>query len=1014
MKIDASEQIEKFQDFLEQSYQKELHEKLNKGINFIVLDFFRLAEFDPKIADQLLEEPEETVKAAELALEQFEVKKGFRIRFSNLPKSQEIFIRNIRSKHLRRFIAVEGIIRQSSEVRPQVITAKFECPSCGNTITMPQVDQQFREPTRCTCGRKGRFRLLDKELVDVQRLVIEESPENLSGGAQPKRLQVFLREDLVEPRMESRTTPGTRVLVNGLVFEVPIQTRTGGISTRFDIAMHANFLMPLEEDFSDIQVTVEDEEMIKKLAKDKNIYERLIASVAPSIHGHTKIKEAILLQLFSGVRKLKKDGTKVRGDMHVLLVGDPGCGKSQLLTFVHSSAPKARYVAGRSTSGAGITASVVKDEFLKGWALEAGAMVLADKGTLVLDEMDKMSVEDTSALHQAMEQQEITISKANIQACYSEDTEVLTSEGWKKYSEVKNKKIAQYDPKSRTIKFLPHKGLFVYNFNKKMYHFKNKRNDIFVTPNHKMLFKEMRHKDYQFLEAENINYSRIKFINSGDFVSSETKVFNLSPIKHKQNRKHPKYVHQENVKKIPMDLWLEFLGYFLTEGGLQGASSFGIPQKDKQNVDKIRKCLVKLSRYVGFTLSETKEGVYTRFQITNTQLFKYLKNNCGECCIEKRFPLDLSLFSKKQLNILYSAMMLGDGSSDDKSYSSTSIELINIFQAIACLVGKSANMHVQYEEGYRENRVTTYRVSLCDKIEPSIRMNQVKRVKYKGKVYCFATKTGFFVTRRNGKIAIQGNTLRTQTSILAAANPKFGRFDPFTPIPMQIDLPPALINRFDLIFVLRDLPNKELDTKIATAVLAYHSYEDKAPEIHKDILRKYLAYSKQKVFPKLTKDAIEEIKNFYVQLRSMGQSGDDGGLKAIPISPRQLEAIVRLAEASARLKLQEDVTVEDARRAIGLIKYCLSEVGMDPETGQIDIDRMSSGITASTRGAILQVRDMIFDLCEQKQGAISVNDDLKPKVFEKGITEQKLEDAISKLKRSGDVFAPKNGYLQKI
>ena len=673
MRIDASEQIEKFQDFIEQNYEKELHERLNKGIKFIVFDFFKLAAFDPRLADQLLEEPEETVKAAELALEQFEVKKGFRVRFRNLPKSQEIFIRNIRSKHLKKFIAVEGIIRQSSEVRPQVITAKFECPSCGNTITMPQVDQQFREPTRCTCGRKGRFRLLDKDLVDVQRLVVEESPESLSGGAQPKRLQIFLREDLVEPRMESRTTPGTRILVNGVVFEVPIQTRTGGTSTRFDIAMHSNFLEPLEEDFSDIQVSVEDEEMIKKLAKDKNIYQRLVNSVAPSIHGHTKIKEAILLQLFSGVRKKKKDGTKVRGDLHVLLVGDPGCGKSQLLTFVHSSAPKARYVAGRSTSGAGITASVVKDEFLKGWALEAGAMVLADKGTLVLDEMDKMSVEDTSALHQAMEQQEITISKANIQA-----------------------------------------------------------------------------------------------------------------------------------------------------------------------------------------------------------------------------------------------------------------------------------------------------------------------------------------------------TLRTETSILAAANPKFGRFDPFTPIPQQIDLPPALINRFDLIFVLRDLPDKELDAKIAGAVLAYHSYEDQEPEIHKDVIRKYLAYTKQKIFPKLTAESVEEIKHFYVQLRSMGQTGEESGIKAIPISARQLEAIVRLAEASARIRLSETVTVEDTRKAIGLLKHCLSEVGMDPETGQIDIDRIGSGITASTRGSILQVRDIIFDLCDQKQGAISIEEDLKAKVFDKGITEQKLDEAVSKLKRSGDIFSPKNGYVQKI
>ncbi|MFH1972414.1 MAG: ATP-binding protein [archaeon] len=1014
MAIDASEQIEKFQDFIEQHYQKDLHERLNRGITYIVFDFFKLAEYDPRLADQLLEEPEETLKAAELALEQFEVKKGFRVRFSDLPKSQEIFIRNIRSKHLKKFIACEGIIRQSSEVRPQVVTAKFECPSCGNTITMPQIDQQFREPSRCTCGRKGKFRLLDKDLVDVQRLVIEESPENLEGGAQPKRLQVFLREDLVEPRMEKRTTPGTRVVVNGVVFEIPIQTRTGATSTRFDIAMHANFIDPVEEDFSEIQVSVEDEKEIQKLAKDKKIYTRLIASVSPSIYGHDKIKEAILLQMFGGVRKIKKDKTKVRGDLHILLVGDPGAGKSQMLTFVHATAPKARYVAGRSTSGAGITASVVKDEFLKGWALEAGAMVLADKGTLVLDEMDKMSVEDTSALHQAMEQQEITISKANIQACYSEDTEVLTNEGWKKYLEVKNKKIAQYDPEKETIEFLPHRGLFVYNYNKKMYHFKNKRNDILVTPNHKMLFKEMRHKDYQFLPAEEIPYSRIKFLNSGNFIGNKIDMFNLPSIKHKQNRKHPKYVHQENIKKIPMDLWLEFLGYFVTEGGLQGGSSFGIPQKDKKNVDLIRKCLIKLSKYVGFTLSETKEGPYTRFQITNTQLFKYLKENCGKSCIEKRFPLDISLLSKKQLKILYDAMMLGDGSSDDKSYSSTSIELINMFQAVAMLVGKSASMHVQYKEGTRGKRVTLYRVCLSDRTEPSIKMNQVEKVKYKGKVYCFSTKTGFFLTRRNGKIAIQGNTLRTQTSILAAANPKFGRFDPFTPIPQQIDMPPALINRFDLIFVLRDLPDKELDSKIASAVLAYHAYEDAEPEIPSTMLRKYLAYAKQKIFPKLGKEASDEIKDFYVQLRSAGQMGDDSGIKAIPISARQLEAIVRLAEASARIRLSETIDTQDVRRAIGLVKHCLTEVGMDPETGQIDIDRMSTGITASTRGKILLVRDIIFDLCDSKEGAVSIDDDLKPRVFEKGVTEQKLDEAISKLKRSGDIFEPKKGYVQKI
>jgi len=673
MTIDATEQIEKFQEFIEQSYQKQLHENLNRGLHFILIDFFELTKYDPKLADQLLEEPEETLKAAEMALEQFDVKKGFRVRFRNLPKSQEIFIRNLRSKHLGKFIAMEGVIRQSSEVRPQAVSAKFECPSCGNTITMPQIDSQFREPSRCSCGRKGKFRLLSKELVDVQRLGIEESPENLEGGAQPKRMQIFLREDLVEPRMERRTTPGTRVIVSGTLYEVPVPTKTGATGTRFDLAVQANYVEPVEEDYSEIQISPEDEKEIKKLARDPKVHQRLVGSVAPSIYGHDKIKEAIILQMFGGIRKVKKDGTIIRGDSHLLLCGDPGSGKSQLLTFVHKTAPKARYVAGRSASGVGLTAAIVKDEFLRGFALEAGAMVLADKGILVLDEMDKISEEDTSALHEAMEQQQVSIAKANIQA-----------------------------------------------------------------------------------------------------------------------------------------------------------------------------------------------------------------------------------------------------------------------------------------------------------------------------------------------------TLRTQTSILAAANPKLGRFDPFTPIPQQIDMPPALINRFDLIFVIRDLPNKELDANIAAKVLQSHSYKDVAPEIDGKFLRKYLAYAKQRVFPVLTEEAVKVIQKFYVELRSTGSQGD-GAIKPIPISARQLEAAVRLAEASARIKLKKDVDEDDAMRAIGLLKYCMTEIGMDPETGKIDLDRMTTGISASTRGRMLDVREILFGLSEEKDGGpISIEDDLKPKVFEKGITEKKLEDAIDALKRHGDFYEPKKGWLQKI
>lgn len=1467
--VDAHEQVERFQEFFDANYKKQIHEIVSKGAKSLVVDFLELSRFDPEIADLLLEEPEEIMKAAELAVEQFEVKELIRVRFKNLPKGQHMMLKDIRSKHINKLLYFEAIVRQSSDIRPQVVCAKFECPACGSVITILQVETKFKEPLRCTCGRKGKFRLLSKDLVDAQRLVVEEAPEDLEGGAQPKRMSVFLKEDLVEPRMEKKTTPGSKVGVTGIVREIPIILKSGVASTRYDLMIEANYLEPIQEEFTEIELSPEDVEEIKSLASDPRIYERLINSIAPSIWGHEKIKEALILQLIGGVRKKKKDGTVTRGDMHILLVGDPGAGKcvfggtkivlddgsivaikdfienqdsfeledgclrsrasftvpaldkdaslglksgnivwkrkspgsmmkirtatgnelvvtknhplftiyyglvfaneaekfyvgdyiatprfikvnaslqtlphfgevvlptyldedlsrligyiisegnidgnrvvftnnndillndfvsvtkkfglncvikdvpnhnsskrcyckskqfirfiksiepslllqskykkippaickspnpilkefiraffdgeshvrkgrrqieissaskdliydlkllllrfgilsqvsmkmkcatntvnktrrpyyelrisgedvvkyiheigfnhpgkkleaqellnsnkkfntnldlipnlscllkdlrkdcglrqcdinipkpsyrhyergdrfvsrsqlkkiissykeednpllsilkkivssdifwdrivsieevpsesefvydlqveethnyiansvivhnSQMLQFISKAAPKARYVAGRSTSGAGITASVVKDEFLRGWALEAGAMVLANKGILCLDEMDKMAKEDTDALHEAMEQQQVTITKANIQACYSSDTEVLTEDGWKSYSDVKSLKIAQFDPSTKSIMFLPHRGLFVYNHKGKMYHFINRRNDILVTPNHKMFAKEYSHKSYSVIEAANLKYSLIKFMNSASFVNKEQKYFILPPIKHKQNRIHEKYTHQHSPKKIPMDLWLEFLGYFLTEGGLQRNPAMGILQKDKSKVRKIRKCLSSLSKCVGFTLSESKESHYTRFQIANTQLFDFLEKNCGKRCSEKKFPFKLSSFSKRQLEILYNAMMLGDGSSSGKDFSSVSKDLIDFFQALACLVGKSASKHTVYENGYRGNRQTLYRVSLSDRTEPSIKRKKIKQVDYKGKVFCFSTLTGFFVTRRNGKIAIQGNTLRSETTVLAAANPKLGRFDPYKLVAEQIDLPPALINRFDLIFPIRDMPDKIKDEMIATHVLDMHQAPDEIePEIPVVLLRKYISYVKQNIFPKMGEDAMDEIKKFYVGLRnSENPSEKDSKRKPIPITPRQLEALIRLAEGSARVRLDSKIKRQDSKRAIDLLRYCLMQVGIDPETGQIDIDVLSTGISTSTKNKMFLVRDIISSL-EEKAGdkLVPITEVIKESEA-KGLDESTVMQVIDRLNREGEIFKPKEGFVKKI
>jgi len=568
--------------------------------------------------------------------------------------------------------------------------ALFKCGRCGAEMWVEQKGIQMKEPLMCSnpdgsCNKQAtQFELEPKRsiYIDTQKIEIQESPEGLRGGAQPERITGFVEDDIA-----GIMTAGNRVTINGIIRSSEKQDRDK--TTIFEIFMDVLSIEFKEHEYDEIQITEDDELRILDMSRDPMLFDNIVASISPTIHGHEKVKGAIALQLFGGCNKEMDDGTVIRGDMHVLLVGDPGVAKSQILRYMSTLAPRGIYASGKSASAAGLTAAAVKDEFGDGrWTLEAGALVLADKGLACIDELDKMTSQDRSSLHEAMESQRISVAKAGITA-----------------------------------------------------------------------------------------------------------------------------------------------------------------------------------------------------------------------------------------------------------------------------------------------------------------------------------------------------TLQCRCSMLAAANPKFGRFESEISITSQIDLPPALMSRFDLIFVMRDRPDKDNDRALTSHILKVHrrgqamQVGDDAPlmagvDIKKikdesqnvrpiydqDILRKYVAFSKR-IVPVMTDKAMEIIEDNYLSVRASGADKNE----SVPITARQLEAYVRLSEASARMRLSRTVEKSDAELAVDLVEYYLGEI-LAPDGGQWDIDNMTSGFGKKDRDELKIVLSIVensgtFDGISEEEIITLAQGE--------GLSEEKTRKRLRMMKDDGTLYSPRNSYYKR-
>jgi replicative DNA helicase Mcm len=431
--------IEGFAEFLRDYYYAELAKALNEGKKSIEIDFSKLDKFSPELGDLLLENPEETLDLAEEGLKQIDLPqspKDFRLRFFNLPKSREIRIRNLRAEHIGKFVVVDGIVKRASEVRPEISEAIFECPECGNRITVIQTERAIKKPRMCDCGARRGFRLVNQKLYDARWIVVEE-PFEITSGERPSVLTIYLKEDLTTPRLQSKTDPGNRIKVVGILKQIPRVSKREK-TRQLEIYLDANYVESVETEWEELIISPEDEKRIKKLSKDPKLFEKLIQSLAPTMYGMEDIKEAIILQLFGGEDHILKDGTKIRGNIHILLVGDPASGKSRIMQLASKLIPRGKYVSGRGVTGAGLTATVVRDEqFLGGWVLEAGALVMANRSLCAIDEFSKVSPQDQVALQEAMSLGTISIAKASIVATLPAMTSILAGG---------NPKLGRFDP----------------------------------------------------------------------------------------------------------------------------------------------------------------------------------------------------------------------------------------------------------------------------------------------------------------------------------------------------------------------------------------------------------------------------------------------------------------------------------------------------------------------------------------------------------------------------------------
>jgi replicative DNA helicase Mcm len=1133
----------------------------------LVVDYKDIDLRDITLAEHVLENPVAAFVTAERALRMIDVpvepRPRLRFRVTGLPESAQIPVRRLRAAHLGKLVAVVGLIKKVTEVRPKLEDAAFRCPLCGCVFRHPQRGELvLEEPEVCPeerggCGRGARFKVLseESEFIDHQKIEIQESPEGLKGGAQPERLSIYVEDDLV-----GQITPGDRVTLNIVMRSQP---RRQGMLKLTEFAKVGDLVSIEHEqhDFDEVEIEPEDEERIIELAQNPHIYEVLRGSFSPTIFGLEKEKDALVLALFGGVEKSYPDGSRTRGDIHVLMIGDPGTGKcvtgdtrvplamggvteiknlveeamkgetheiddgwwAPLRVPVLTMDPRGRIVPKytsrawkreapkgllrvRTTTGRVIEATPSHPLFMtdgvaihprKAGEIRVGdhialprrrpvvassqdpledvsyvasrsrnavrlvrpehkdtdfwrfvGLVLGDGNVTYRPERQQWWVEftnETPELNEVFQEQARRLGlnpgsaqKPGSPALHSwatgvEASSFLTELGLGGTAPTKKAPPALFrSPVACQVAFLS--GLFDADA-----HFSRRGEIEFYTASHRLAMDVL-----ELLDQLGVRSSvKQKSVKGYEQVYWRVVVAGQSAVELCRiiRPKHPGKVHaaaqiaqaavnrNSNIDVVPVDP--RFLKD-LREGLGLSQSALGVPRSTVLGIERgekrpTRRTFQRITDALA-AAAQDAEGLDSRYLEALARMTALASSDLfwdRIVSIETIPPKESYVYD---LEVPDTHNFIAGGIVNHNS------QLLRYMSKLAprsiYTSGKSASAAgltaAAVKDDFGEGQWTLEAGALVLADQGIACIDELDKMSKEDQSAMHQAMEQQEISI--AKAGIQA-TLKSRCAVVGGANPKMGRFDKFAPIHEQINMPPALLSRFDLIFSIKDEPRKEQDEKLASYILRNHRagqvsmhrrnrpdgqysaeeekflFEKITPDLEPEFLRKYVAYAKRNVYPVLDDDAIEIIKEYYVDLRNSQSEG-------LAFTARQLEAFVRLSEASARVRLSEVATIDDAKRAIGIVEYYLKGVGMDPESGTFDIDMIVTGTSHTQRDRMTSIIQIIRELSSESKYKVAEKEQIVEQAEAQGIDKDKAESALQQLKTKGQVYEPRAGHYR--